>query len=139
MQQHILKLLFVLIWVLALANGVAEHLFLYWTYRWLDIPMHFLGGTWVGLAGVWVWRYAGYVRPAWSARGHVVTVACTTGLLLGIVWELYEYVVWYLTGTGLPANYLPDTELDVVMDVAGALTAGLLVSLAQRRTLVEKG
>ncbi|MDP3015044.1 MAG: hypothetical protein Q8N28_01380 [bacterium] len=30
----------------------------YWTYPWLDIPMHFLGGFWVAMVFLYFWRSA---------------------------------------------------------------------------------
>ncbi|KKS86003.1 MAG: hypothetical protein UV60_C0004G0080 [Parcubacteria group bacterium GW2011_GWA2_43_11] len=54
LQERILKLLFIVIWVLALVHMTAEYYYLYWTVRWFDILTHFLGGLWVGIAVVWV-------------------------------------------------------------------------------------
>ncbi|KKS84659.1 MAG: hypothetical protein UV60_C0017G0001, partial [Parcubacteria group bacterium GW2011_GWA2_43_11] len=49
-----------------------------------------------------------------------VFVALLGGLLVGLVWELYEYIVWILTDAGLPFGYIGDTILDLVMDITGA-------------------
>ncbi|HCC05130.1 TPA: hypothetical protein DEP58_02375 [Patescibacteria group bacterium] len=120
LQERILKLLFILIWMLALIHMTAEYYHLYWTIRWFDILTHFLGGLWVGIAVVWLWYFSGYVRKMYMPDRHTVFVALLGGLLVGLIWELYEYIVWILTDAGLPPGYVGDTLLDLVMDVTGA-------------------
>ncbi|KKS86004.1 MAG: hypothetical protein UV60_C0004G0081 [Parcubacteria group bacterium GW2011_GWA2_43_11] len=49
-----------------------------------------------------------------------VFVALLGGLLVGLTWELYEYIVWMMTDAGLPPGYVGDTLLDLIMDITGA-------------------
>ena len=49
-----------------------------------------------------------------------VFVALLGGLLVGLLWELYEYIVWIVTDAGLPFGYIGDTILDLIMDITGA-------------------
>lgn len=132
-----LKVLFMLIWVLALAHGAAEYYHLYWMYRWLDVPMHFLGGMWVGLAVMWFCFRSGYVWNQHTPPFSIFTAALVGGLLIGFIWELYEYVVWQFSGKLLPDNYLGDSLLDLVMDVVGALTAYGGVVLLRKGSIPE--
>jgi len=120
LQERILKLLFIVIWVLALVHMTAEYYYLYWTVRWFDILTHFLGGLWVGIAVVWVWYFSGYVRKMYMPDKSTVFVALLGGLLVGLLWELYEYIVWIVTDAGLPFGYIGDTILDLIMDITGA-------------------
>ena len=53
-QEKMLKILFVLIWVLTFIHMVAEYYHLYYHLSWFDIVTHFLGGVWLGLAVVWL-------------------------------------------------------------------------------------
>jgi hypothetical protein len=122
-KNAMLQALFVLIWAIALLHVAAEYYYLYWMYRWFDIPMHFLGGLWVGLAMLWVCFRSGYVPPERAARYRPFVVAVVGGMLIGLVWELYEYVVWVVSGKGLPLDYVPDSLLDLVMDFLGTLVA----------------
>lgn len=121
MQQRALMVLFILIWALTGAHLAAEYCHLYWVYRWLDVPMHFVGGVWVGLMSLFV-----YDSMA-TRRGHVhpLVIGFIGGLSIGLVWEFYEFVVWQFSGRGLPGNYIEDTLLDVLMDVVGALSASV--------------
>ena len=117
----ILRTLFFLVWVLALIHIAAESYYWYWTYRWLDIPMHVLGGVWLGLGALWLRHHTEYVRKLWdSLPFNDVAVALLCGLCVGLVWEGYEYIVWQYVGTGLPVQYFQDTILDVLMDTVGA-------------------
>jgi hypothetical protein len=132
-KEELLKVLFILIWVIALTHMAAENFYLYWTFRWFDILTHFMGGIWVGLAGLWVWYYSGYIREVRRPTSRAILVALGAGFVIGILWELFELVVWILAGTGLPSNYGPDTLLDLIVDMAGALAGfGLWRFLARR-------
>jgi hypothetical protein len=133
MKQHtLLRILFLLIWILAITNFVAEYYYLYWTYRWLDIPMHFFGGVWVGLATLWLFLRSGYVFKDMPSSVNTFVTALVGGFCIGFLWEVYEYVVWQVSGKGLPVNYLGDTVLDLCMDLLGALFAYVCFALFRK-------
>jgi hypothetical protein len=134
-SDKLLKLLFVLIWALALIHIAAEYFYLYWQFHWFDIFTHFLGGLWVGLAALWLWYYSGYIKNNGRFVGKALVVALVAGLTIGFVWELYEFIVWQLSGRGLPPNYISDSLLDLVMDTVGAFVGYLLFSALKKRTL----
>jgi hypothetical protein len=106
-------LLFTLsITMLAVLHTTALMFSLYFVYLWLDIPMHILGGATVAL---------GYQsRFLLSRYAHRLSfgLCATLGavLLVGILWELYEFSVGPLLN-----GYILDTALDIVMDICGAL------------------
>lgn len=117
--DRLLRVLFVLIWVIAIVQVLAEQYYWYWTYRWLDILMHFLGGVWVGLGAIWLVHFAReHANILQKLRPFVLAVLA--GVVVGFVWEGYEYGVWVWTDT-LPPNHVPDSLLDLVMDVLGAI------------------
>ena len=135
--DRLLRTLFIYIWALALVHLVAQHLFLYWHYKWLDIPMHFLGGVWVGLAALWLWYYSGYGRKGDVAPHRPWIVALAGGFAFGVLWECYDFLVWNFGAGAFPVNYLQDTALDIVMDLIGAFTAFLLFTFMYRRAQRE--
>jgi hypothetical protein len=119
-QEQVLKILFVLIWVLALTHMTAEYYYLYWRLDWFDILTHFLGGLWLGVASLWLVYFSGYVRKPQIPGNSTFLTTLFVGLLIGFVWEFYEYVVWQWSGQGIPLGYIPDTKLDLIMDVIGS-------------------
>ena len=119
--NSILRTLFILIWVITLTHIVAESKHLYWNYLWLDIPMHMLGGIWIGLAILWFRNHTEYCQRFWRrVNYHDLLVVVVGGIGIGFAWEAYEFVVWQYTGLGLPTRYVADTSLDIIVDAVGA-------------------
>lgn len=105
---------------LALLHILALEFFLYWTYLWLDIPMHLLGGAVVSLGLLVCFPRV----KLWLVLLFVLCVGCG--------WEVFEWVTGILYTETAP---FADTALDLVMDlVGGAVGYGLA---KQGRTLDE--
>ena len=79
---------------------------------WIDIPQHFLGGLWVGLACLWLFAVARRPIPGLLTLFLMV-------FAIGIAWEIYEYVF----GISYGPMYVYDTAKDLLMDCVGALCA----------------
>jgi len=120
LQEKVLKILFILIWVLAFLHMLAEAYYLYWTIDWFDIVTHFLGGLWLGIASLWFWYLSGYLHKAHMPNKKALYIALGAGIFIGIFWEIYEFTVWHLSGAGLPSNYVSDTIMDICVDFVGA-------------------
>jgi hypothetical protein len=121
--DKLLRNLFVSIWVLVLLHMFAQYHYLYWQFRWLDMPMHFFGGVWVGFAVLWLWHYSGLIDASKSSRGMTYSVALVGGVLFGVVWEVCDYLVWTVGAGVLPAQYYLDTVGDLLMDIIGVHVA----------------
>jgi hypothetical protein len=133
MKNHPLILIAcAIILVILVVHFLATFYFLYFAYPWLDIPMHFLGGAFTALLSIW---FVG-VRSVWgkvikNQRLFFCVLALVISLVVGIGWELLE---WF---AGLvEANYLFDTVLDLVMDLAGALLAALFAISRFKDTII---
>lgn len=101
----------------------------YFTFLWLDIPMHFSGGAWIAAAAY----YFFFVResvykisfPPWIG----VLFLVGTSIFVGVCWEFFEYGMdviseRYLGGYAIHQEGLRDTLGDLFFDIAGAfLTA----------------
>ncbi len=110
----VLTLFFSAAATLALVHITATTFFLYWKYLWFDIPMHFLGGLVcaLGIAILPFFRVQ-YIEKRSSLLLYMLIV-----LGVGITWELFEY------STGLyrlETNLIPDTILDMCMDILGGV------------------
>ena len=111
--------------VLGVAHIVATGFSLYWTYLWLDIPMHALGGALVALG--FLTCCATYARGDFR-RGFCVTLGVV--MAVGLVWEVFEYATMI---AGPEPGYVGDTILDLVMDFLGGC-AGYLAARAREHS-----
>ncbi|MCC6199075.1 hypothetical protein IT401_02600 [Candidatus Nomurabacteria bacterium] len=84
-----------------------------------DKGMHMLGGIFVACALLWsFFRYC-------SKEGmRTVSMLFLTSLFVGLLWEVYEYIVQGITGTHLAT--IPDSLGDLAADAIGA-AAGILL------------
>jgi hypothetical protein len=89
---------------------LANNLYLYWTYRQIDIPIHILGGVMSGLFILTGLRYM-----SWSESLKYVVTGC---LIIGIGWELLEF--FYKVQDITPYYYL-DTVKDLLDDCIGGV------------------
>lgn len=96
--------------VLGVAHTAASAFYLYWTYPWLDIPMHALGGAAVALG--FLTCCTGFVRAPLS-RSVPATLAVV--LVAGIVWEVFEVTARItLPEVGQTQDMLYDLAMDLV-------------------------
>ena len=105
---------------ISVLNTIAYRYSLYWSLWWFDIGMHFLGGVLIGLLFVWIMQFLFSTH----ARALSLTNTLIVVLTVGIVWEVFEFVV----GARVFEHtaYVIDTTLDLVMDLVGALGAYFL-------------
>lgn len=108
-----------LIFFLATANSAAYYWHLYFYYPWLDVPMHFVGGLWITLY-LLSWYYtASRTKKKERAPLFVLTYALAVTLVIGVLWEVFEFSVD--TIIEFSQHNPGDTLLDLVMDAIGAL------------------
>lgn len=105
-------LIMVLLIFLFIFNNIAAKLSLYWIYRWLDIPMHFIGGALV--------TWFCFVAISWFRKDFYIPwiYALIFSFGLGFVWEIIEFYMKF--GQMIP-EYCLDTVKDVLMDIIGGL------------------
>jgi hypothetical protein len=94
---------------------------LYWSLRWFDIPMHFLGGLWTLLFLLWVvsTQYASRYKKYITFQNVFLFV-----LAVGVLWELHELALRFTSFDD--SGYWYDTGHDIIMDMLGA-AFGVLV------------
>ncbi|MCI5108736.1 MAG: hypothetical protein MRY49_02715 [Candidatus Pacebacteria bacterium] len=109
--------------IIAILHASAIYLFLYWDIPWFDLLMHFLGGLWVGLLGLW---FLALVLPEKGILEgkNVIYIALSSAVVVGVAWELFEY---YTGLSILEYNFWQDTITDLLMDSAGGVLAGYWV------------
>jgi len=76
------------------------------------MPMHFLGGVWLGLIFIWFFKLN-------EIRIKVILKIILCVLLVGILWEFFENIVNSYTTQNI-FNVL-DTISDILFDLSGGL------------------
>lgn len=122
-----------LIVAIFLVNAAAMKFYWYSTIWWFDIPMHFMGGFWLGLWVLWLYVYAR--RSEKLVRMRSALMALVIGVLvLGGAWEVFELGIdSFIT---IKPHNLVDTASDLCFDLAGGLSAFLYCI---RRGLIGEG
>lgn len=91
-------------------HKIAHELYLYWTYRWVDIPMHILGGV---MAGLFTFLFLRAAKLPESVRYLILGV-----LVIGVCWEILE--LFYRVDELTP-RYWIDTIKDLINDTIGGI------------------
>ena len=113
-HKKLLKRILFLIFFILIVNYIASSLYWYYSIWWFDMPMHFLGGFWLGLAFLWFL----FVEKLSLQLIFKIMVGI---LLVGFLWEVFEVLVNDAI-TQNPFNIL-DTASDVFFDLAGGALA----------------
>ena len=128
LKQPLFILNFILLIAIGLLNFIATHFYLYWIFWWFDIPIHFLGGFWVGSMAIWFFFFSGFI--GWNikitSKGRVFYISLMSAIIVGLLWEIFEI---YATAVIIDKNYPLDTIIDIVMDILGASGAAIYVLL----------
>lgn len=100
-------------------HWIANETSLYWIFRWLDIPMHILGGFMASLGSIWIvamiifltrnQRLGSKKEWFWGILGVVI---------IGVLWEFLEASYGL---SGLRGIYFLDTIADIFNDTLGGI------------------
>ncbi|MFA6585833.1 MAG: hypothetical protein WCS86_01595 [Candidatus Paceibacterota bacterium] len=106
--------LFLLILLIFLVNYSAMQFHWYSSIWYLDMPMHFFGGFWIGLAFIWLFKIK-------EISFRLILKIISVVLLVGVLWEFFEIVVNnYII---LDSFNTLDTLSDIFFDLAGGIFA----------------
>ncbi len=123
-RTKLLKPLVYLMLFLFLADTLAQKFYWYYSIGWFDIPVHFLGGFWVGIFFVWyfsVVRLPFLRRPLRDTSAQTFRQTLLFVLFIGIAWEAGEFLT--SNYIGLEAFNRIDIASDLFFDLAGGVTA----------------
>ncbi|OGG47978.1 hypothetical protein A3D66_02800 [Candidatus Kaiserbacteria bacterium RIFCSPHIGHO2_02_FULL_50_9] len=113
-QNRLLFAILGLVAIIAVLHFFATYYGLYWTVRWFDTPMHFLGGMMVALFVSWVGMRAGMLARMTSGKRRFFLIIGATAIV-GVLWELFELSISLRQEPG----YLFDTLQDLLFDIVG--------------------
>ncbi len=108
-------------------DTVAGKLSWYWIFKWIDIPMHIIGGLIAGYFGILLWHMIVWVHGKGvlsleeiKSNSKVVLPAIVLAIIVGICWELLEF---YFDLSGLDPIRRADTIFDLFNDTFGGVLA----------------
>lgn len=109
---------------IAVTNALATAFSWYWRIPWLDMPMHFLGGLWVGSTALWFvfWR-----KKMAHRYGAAYAVALIAVVVVGGLWEVFEFSIDTLTFSS--QNSVVDTASDLFFDILGGGAAATFFNI----------
>lgn len=109
------------------ANFLGEIFEFYYIFWWWDIFLHALSGVFLGFAGfIVVFMLNG--SPKIGVRLSPFFIAIFSfcfAVSLGVIWEIYEFVMDNFFGMNMQKSGLVDTMWDLITDSAGALFAAV--------------
>ena len=123
-RTKLLKPLIFLMFFIYFADLLEPRVGLYYAQWWFDIPMHFLGGFWVGLFFLWFFSQAKMPflrRPITDLNKKSVIYALIFVMFVGMAWEALE--VFSINLLGQEPFITSDTIYDLILDFIGGLAA----------------
>ncbi len=93
----------------------------YWTYRWLDIPVHIVSGFWVSLTALWISLKIRHIDSIFGYKKKSLFVMLISILVIAIFWEIFELIfkITSMNSTG----YWSDSLTDILNGFIGGLIA----------------
>ena len=124
---HTKKIFFeagILVFAIFILNTLASTFYWYASIWWFDMPMHFLGGFWIGYMVLFLYGVRNNAKTD-NSRSllRVFWLLIVTVLIVGLCWEVFEFTVQAITHANL-ANPL-DSASDVFFDLAGGVASYL--------------
>lgn len=113
------KYLLVLIIFIGVVNELANIFSLYWRIPWFDMPMHFLGGLWIGLTSLWLCSSCDSAKSL-----KIFTVSFLAVIIVGVLWEVFEFSIDTFLVVSSQNNTL-DTISDMMFDILGGVMAAV--------------
>ncbi len=98
------------------------------TIAWFDVPMHLIGGMWIGL--VFLYLFSGFfqsdVYAHHAERVKVLLLGIGFAAFIGILWEFFEFGLDAFFSLALQVS-VADNMKDLLMDIIGG---GVVVAWA---------
>lgn len=129
MDKKLLRIACVTAFFIWLINALANQFYWYSAMWWFDIPMHILGGVFLGFAAGALFFKKIVGR---SLCDSLVTVVLFV-VMLGIGWEFFEYLVQSIIKGSSQLAHIPDSIKDIFMDMMGGFFASYFVLRAIKR------
>lgn len=99
---------------------------------WWDVALHGLSAVGFGIAGFLfvfiLFEGDRYAAPPWAMG----LLAASIGIMIGVLWEIFEFGMDQAFGLNMQKSGLPDTMGDLIVDVIGSAFGGAMGALYLR-------
>ncbi len=112
-KEKLLKRMTFMVFFIFIVNFLAMKFYWYSSLWWFDMPMHFLGGFFLGMLGIYILSLKDFNFSEFLKIFLFV-------LVIGIGWEVFEVLVNQISHNPF---YILDTISDIFFDVSGGLSA----------------
>lgn len=100
---------------------MGEQFDFYERYWWWDIVLHGTSAVGFGMIGFlfvfMLFEGDRFAAPAWA----ICLMAVCFAISVGVIWEIFEFLMDYLFGLNMQKSGLIDTMTDLIVDLCGAL------------------
>ncbi len=118
-QKRIMLEVFILITSIFVINLLAMKFHWYSSVWWFDMPMHTLGGVWIALASLFIYKYRRTTLDDIFYPKKLFFVALISVVAVGLMWEIFEFGMERV-GTLDLANPV-DSFSDICFDLVGGI------------------
>jgi len=115
-RAQLFKGLAYLIFAISVLHFLAQKFHWYFSLWWFDMPMHFLGGLWLGLFFIY---WFSFKEPSFRYIMGLLSFV----FIIGMFWEFFE--LYFINYVGQNSFSLLDTISDLFFDLSGGLCAML--------------
>ena len=116
-------LIIVFIYASLVLGGIREYYLKFW---WWDIIIHTTSGIALGFIGFMI-LYILYQGKKIRANPMMIAIfSFSFAVAIGVLWEIFEFVVDSLTGLNMQKSGLRDTMWDLIVNSIGALFASTM-------------
>ncbi len=136
-----LKSIIILLVFILTVHAIAILNHWYWTYSWIDMPMHFLGGILAAMLFFWVNLKFDYLT---KLPNYLITVILSLSFvaLIGVLWEFSEFFYDIFISSRGYSDFLKlgaaDTLGDLFFDLLGGLAASIIYLITARYSILKK-
>ena len=122
-KNKLLSVSLVAIMAIAIFHYFAINNGWYWTFRWLDIPVHIVGGFWVSIMALWIALSIGHIKKITNYKKRAFFIMLGSALVMAILWEIFEttFKITFLHNIG----YWRGSLKDIASGLAGGFVAYL--------------
>lgn len=119
LQKKLLTISFLTILSILIFHYFALRYSWYWTIRWLDTPVHIVGGFWVSVTALWVSLKSGYIKDIRGYKSKTLLAMLISVLIVAVFWEIFE-LVFKITSLN-SVGYWQDTLGDIFNTFIGGV------------------